>query len=109
MEVQAALPYLRKMPSKAVVTGGDRSDLILAAMETDTELLILTGTKYPESKVLLKARKNNIPILLVPYDTHTVIQQLDSITWLTPPDNQTKIDEAKKLIKKFVNIEELFE
>ncbi|OLS25894.1 MAG: hypothetical protein HeimC3_11680 [Candidatus Heimdallarchaeota archaeon LC_3] len=109
MEVQSALPFLRKIGSKAVVTGGDRSDLILAAMETNTVMLILTGTKYPESKVLLKARRNKIPILLVPYDTHTVIRQIDSITWLTPPNNEIKISEVKKLVQKHVNLEEINE
>lgn len=108
MDVQAALPYLRKTPSKAVITGGDRSDLILAALETDTELLILTGTNYPESKVLLRARKSNVPILKVPYDTHTVVQLLDSITWLTPPDNKIKIDEVKKLTKKHIDMTDIF-
>ena len=76
-------------------------------METNTEMLILTGTKYPESKVLLKARRNNVPILLVPYDTHTVIRQIDSITWLTPPNNQIKIEEVKRFVKIHVNFEEI--
>ncbi|MFW9930779.1 MAG: DRTGG domain-containing protein [Candidatus Thorarchaeota archaeon] len=100
MEVENALTYFRRLPSKAVITGGDRSDLVLAAIETDTVLMILSGTKYPESKVLSSLRRKNVPTLLIPYDTHTVIKQLDSITWLTPPDNDMKINEAKKLIKE---------
>ena len=107
MDVDAALPYLRKTPSKTVITGGHRSDLILAAMETDTVLIIITGTKYPESKVLLQARKRNIPILLVPYDTHTVTKQIDNMTWLTPPDNIKKIEKIKNLVSEFVDLNKL--
>ena len=47
MSAEAAPTYFRRQPSKAVITGGDRADLQLAALETSTRCLILTGNLYP--------------------------------------------------------------
>ena len=43
MDVDSALSYFRRIPNKAVITGAHRSDIQLAAMETATKCIILTG------------------------------------------------------------------
>jgi BioD-like phosphotransacetylase family protein len=43
MTVDAALRRFRKQRNKAVITGGDRADIQLAALETSTSCLVLTG------------------------------------------------------------------
>ena len=47
MNVEQALTYFRRIPRKAVITGGDRADIQLAALETDTVALVLTGNLFP--------------------------------------------------------------
>ena len=49
MSVEAALTHFRRASNKAVVTGGDRPDIQLAALETSTRCLILTGNLRPSS------------------------------------------------------------
>jgi len=79
MGVNAALRYFRQTPRKCVITGGDRSDIQLAALETPTRCLILTGGLEPSATVLARARDLGIPVVLVQQDTLatvTVIEQL---------------------------------
>lgn len=74
MTPEQALRYFRRKTGKAVITGGDRADICLAALETDTSCLILTGNIYPSVSVLSKAEEMEVPVILVPYDTLTTIQ-----------------------------------
>ncbi|MBD2019531.1 phosphotransacetylase family protein, partial [Leptolyngbya sp. FACHB-36] len=55
MNVNSALKYFRKGRNMAVVTGGDRTDIQLAALETSTQCLILTGQMPPSSAILSRA------------------------------------------------------
>jgi len=62
MNVEGALKYFRAQANKAVITGGDRADIQLAALETPTKVLILTGGMYPDSSVISAAQGRNVPI-----------------------------------------------
>jgi len=79
MTIEGALRYLRRALNKAVITGGDRSDLALTAMETSTSVLILTGGLYPDIRVISQAREKGVPVILVNYDTYTTIGMLQGI------------------------------
>lgn len=74
MNVNSALKYFRKGRHLAVVTGSDRSDLQLAALETSAHCLILTGQVPPQDFVLERAESLEIPILAVEFDTLTTVE-----------------------------------
>jgi BioD-like phosphotransacetylase family protein len=80
MTLDGALRYLRRATDKAVIIGGDRADLALAALETSTSVLILTGGLYPDVKVLARAEEKGVPVILVHYDTYTAIEKLSRVT-----------------------------
>lgn len=77
MNVNAALKYFRKAHNMAVVTGGDRTDIQLAALETSTHCLILTGQLPPTPTILSRAEDLEIPILSVDLDTLTTVEIID--------------------------------
>jgi BioD-like phosphotransacetylase family protein len=77
MNVNSALKYFRKAHNMAVVTGGDRTDIQLAALETSTHCLILTGQIPPSPTILSRAEDLEIPILSVDYDTLTTVEIID--------------------------------
>ncbi len=100
MNIESALSYLRRSPNKAVITGGDRSDLALTAMETSTSVLILTGGLYPDVRVLARAEEKKIPVILVHYDTYSTIEMVHHLS------RHIKFDDKKiiKLVyKQFTN------
>ncbi|OLS19004.1 MAG: Phosphate acetyltransferase [Candidatus Heimdallarchaeota archaeon LC_2] len=79
MTPETALKYFRSAVNKAVITGGDRPQLAIAALETDTSVLILTGSIMPPAQVLAKAEDRQIPIMLVSGDTFSTIKTLTSV------------------------------
>ena len=79
MNVQPALKYLRQVNNAAVVTGGDRTDLAIAALETNCACLILTGFIQPDLTVITRANEKGIPIILSPSDTYTTIRNMENV------------------------------
>jgi BioD-like phosphotransacetylase family protein len=79
MSAESALTFFRRKPNKAVITGGDRADLQIAALETSTSCLILTGNMRPHTTVLDRAAQRQVPVLLTPSDTLTTVQQIETI------------------------------
>jgi BioD-like phosphotransacetylase family protein len=74
----AALRHFQRKANKAVITGGDRGDIQLAALETSTRCLILTGNLRPSVRVLGKAAEQGVPIILVKEDTLTVTGRVEA-------------------------------
>jgi hypothetical protein len=77
MDVDSALTYFRRTPNKAVITGAHRSDIQLAALETSTKCIILTGGLQTNEVVLGKAQSRGVPILSVPDDTFSAINKIE--------------------------------
>jgi uncharacterized protein len=78
MNVSAALDYFRRARCMAVVTGGDREDIQLAALETSTQCLILTGHLSPQPYIIRRAEDLEIPIISVDYDTLTTVEIVEN-------------------------------
>ena len=80
MNVESALRYFRKVSNKAVITGGDRSDIQLAALETPTKCLILTGELYPNASILGRAQEVGVPIVVVRSDTANTLEVCENLS-----------------------------
>lgn len=78
MSGAAALRHFQRKANKAVITGGDRGDIHLAALETSTRCLILTGNLRPNVRVLGKAAEQGIPVILVKEDTLTTTERVEA-------------------------------
>jgi BioD-like phosphotransacetylase family protein len=103
MTCESAIKYFRRSINKAVIMGGDRDDIALAALETNASVLILTGNLYPNVRVLSKAREKNIPVILVPYDTYTTVSKLEGLTGKLKPGNTERIEKLKKIVEAEVD------
>jgi uncharacterized protein len=79
MGAEASRSFFRRRSNKAVITGGDRADLQLAALETSTSVLVLTGNIYPTDQVLDRAEACGVPIILVPDETLTTVDQAEML------------------------------
>lgn len=98
MDVDSALSYFRRIPNKAVITGAHRSDIQLAAMETSTKCIILTGGLYTNDVVIGKAQSKSIPIISVTEDTFTTVNRIETIMGKTRLRGKGKIARTKELI-----------
>lgn len=107
MNIESALSYLRRYANKAIITGGDRIDMQLAALETSTSCLILTGGIYPSPQVVAKADKLNVPIMLVSADTFSASKSFENITAKIEARDKEKIEIIKKIVKENVDLSKL--
>ncbi len=100
MTEDSALRRFRKQPNKAVITGGDRTDIQLAAMETSTTCLILTGNLHPSNLIIKQAENMCVPILLVPNNTMETIEALDRVFGKTRLGQKEKLDKFMSFVKE---------
>lgn len=111
MTPESALNWLRRSIGCAFITGGDRTDLILTALETMPSVIVLTGNIYPSLRVLSKAEDREIPILLVPFDTYTTVMRLEHLDGrITPsPMSKRKIQLIHEMIDEYVDWRRILE
>jgi uncharacterized protein len=95
---------LFKKENKVVITGGDRSDMIVAALEKTTAGIILTNNVIPPQNLIAKASDMNIPVLLVPFDTFLAAKQIDDMIPLLTKDDSERINLLQKLIEENVDL-----
>jgi BioD-like phosphotransacetylase family protein len=98
MDVDSALNYFRRTPNKAVITGAHRSDIQLAALETSTKCIILTGGFQTNEVVLGKAQARGVPILSVPDDTFSAINKIELRMGKTSIREKKKMERTRELI-----------
>jgi hypothetical protein len=104
MSANAALrsPKFNK-GDKMIITAGDRVDMILAALESDTACIVLTNNILPPSNIISKATDRQIPVLLVAADTYQIAQQIDNMEPLLTREDERKIELLGKLVEEQVD------
>ena len=109
MTAEAALSRFRRYQNKAVITGGDRTDIQLAALETSTVVLILTGNLNPSPLIIQQAEALNVPILLVNQNTMETIGLVEHSLGKTRLGQPEKMETFLKLMTENVQLEEIRE
>jgi BioD-like phosphotransacetylase family protein len=99
MSVDSALTYFRRKPNKAVITGGDRPDIQLAALETSTKCLILTGNLRPSPIILGRAAEVGVPMILVRQDTLTTVEVIERFFGKTRFHQEKKIQRFEEMLE----------
>jgi BioD-like phosphotransacetylase family protein len=77
MVVDAGPDYFGRRANKAAVLRSNRPDMQLAALETSTRCLVLSGGIEPTYPVLTSAKDKGIPIILTRGDTGSVVNTLE--------------------------------
>jgi len=91
MTVDPGPDYFGRRADKAVVVRGERPDMQLAALETSTKCLVLSGDVSPIHTVLQGAEDKGIPIILTKGDT------VDTVMSVEQALGKTKFNQEKKL------------
>jgi BioD-like phosphotransacetylase family protein len=111
MSPEAAMGWLRRSVDRAFITGGDRADLILMALETKPSAIILTGNIYPSVQVISAAESKGIPLLLVPDDTFTTVTKLEPLEGrvVSFPMSTRKIQLSRKIMSEYIDWKNILE
>jgi len=100
MDVDSALKYFRRTQNKAVITGAHRSDIQLAALETSTRCIILTGGLYTNDVIIGKAKLTNTPIISVHDDTFATVQKIEAVLGKIRIREQKKVQKTKEIMER---------
>jgi BioD-like phosphotransacetylase family protein len=77
-----ARPHFRRFESKAVLAPFNKTDLHLAAIETQAACLVITGGHDPSPYVVDRAQHGTTTVLLAPGETPETLASLGDV-WLT--------------------------
>jgi BioD-like phosphotransacetylase family protein len=109
MSVDAALTYFRRKLNKAIITGGDRPDIQLAALETSTKCLILTGNIRPNPLIVSRAEDSGVAIMLVKHDTMTAVQIAEQTFGKTRFHQEKKVERFQRMLAEHMDFEQLYQ
>jgi hypothetical protein len=98
-----------KQECKLVITSGDRTDTILAAIERGTSCIVLTNNIMPPSNIISKAADEGVPLVLVPCDSYHAALQIERIEPLLTSEDAEKIGIIEGLIRTHVDIKKIAE
>ena len=104
MSIQSAIRYMRRAKRKALITGGDRTEILLAALSTDTSCVIVTGGIRPSQTVLSRADEIGVPILMTNSDTLEVTDMVEHLIARVDPKDKQKIDLIKDNVRYGVDL-----
>jgi len=102
----AALRYFRRTKEAAVVTGGDRPEIVAAALEAPgVNAVILTGGHRPPAAVLGTAEARGVPVLLAAGDTLSVVERAESILERGRARDEGTVDRMRDLLYAHADVD----
>jgi len=108
MTLEVALSHFRRQQNKAVITGGDRTDIQLAALETSTAALVLTGNLMPSPLVIRQAEGAGVPILLVKENTIETVGRIEAAYGKTRLAEPEKLEMFLELMDRHVDLAAIY-
>ncbi len=109
MNVNSAMEFFRRRRNMAVVTGADRTDIQLAALEASTQCLILTGAGEPLPQLINRAEELDVPLLKVDQDTLATVEVIEQAFGHVRLHEAVKATYAFKLVEEHCHLTRLFE
>ena len=108
MNAEQALTHFRQVTNKAVIVGSDRPDIQLAALETSTKVLILTGYSRPNPMIAARAEERGIAIILSHYDTLTTVEKVEQFFGKTRFHQMEKVTHFEQLLNNTLDFAEFY-
>ena len=102
-----ALGYFQLTPHKAVIVGGDRTKIILSAIETATVAVVLTGSYVPEPAIMARAEERGVVLISVASDTVTAADDLRRLFGRMRVRERAKIDLISRIIAESLDVDRL--
>lgn len=109
MAADAALRVFRRYLNKAVITGGDRTDIQLAALETSTTALVLTGNLRPSPLILKQAEELGVAVLLVRTPTMETVERVERVFGKSRMGQKAKLERFEELVSEHVDVGRLYD
>jgi BioD-like phosphotransacetylase family protein len=93
MAVDSGLSYFGRKADKAAVVRSERPDMQMAALETSTRCLVISGDTPPIDYVRFKAEEKGVPIISTKNDIDSIVQRVEEAL------SQARFHQERKLTK----------
>jgi len=101
MVVGSGLDYFGRKKNKAAIIREERLDMQLAALETPSNCLVLSGGKIPPAYgVLYKAESSGIPIISTETNVNDIIANIENALAKAGLDNAKKLEKLAETVKQ---------
>jgi hypothetical protein len=107
MTVDSGLDYFGRKANKAVVVRGERPDMQLAALETSTKCLVVSGVP-PIHTVLRRAEDRGIPIILTKGDTISTVNSIELALGKARFNQEKKLPRLGEIMEQQFNFQALY-
>lgn len=108
MVVDSGLDYFGRKDNKAAIVRQDRPDMQLAALETSTRCLVLTGSNEPPVyNVLQKAEARGIPVITTETETKDIVASLEDTLTGTRLNQEKKLSRLAEVVKQNLDIKSI--
>jgi BioD-like phosphotransacetylase family protein len=107
MSPEHALHYFQITPKKVVIVGGDRSEIVLTALDTPTVAVVLTGNFVPSASVVTRAEEAGVPLIAVDGDTAQAADGMRRLFGRLRVQEPGKIDLIAAIIAERVDLDRL--
>ncbi len=108
MSVNSAMEFFRRRRNMAVVTGADRTDIQLAALEASTQCLILTGAGEPLPQLINRSEELEVPLLKVDRDTLSTVEVIEQAFGHVRLHEKVKATYAFRLVQEHCDLARIF-
>lgn len=109
MPVDSGLGYFSRRANKAAVVRGDRPDLQMAALETSTRCLVISGHKAPIDYVRQKAEEKNVPVILAKSDTIAIVNSVEEAMGRARFQQEKKLTRLAEILARRVNFPAIYQ
>ncbi|HJX13120.1 MAG TPA: DRTGG domain-containing protein [Dehalococcoidales bacterium] len=108
MIVDSGLDYFGRKDNKAAVVRQDRPDMQLAALETPTRCLVLSGSRQPPMyNVLQKAESRGIPIISTDAPAADIIASLEEALLGARLNQEKKLSRLTEIVAQNLDVKAL--
>jgi len=107
---EASMRTFRRTPDLGVITGGDRTEILDAALEVpNLRCLIVTGNERPRKEIVERANAADVPIILAGQNTMTtsaVCAEMLERVWIHPSET---LDRAVAHVDANIDVDRILE
>lgn len=100
--------YFNRKSNKAVLIRGERPDMQLAALETPTKVLVLTGGVKPIDQVLRQARRRKVPVVVASQDTQTALSKVSDAVQSARFVHRQKLNKFEEILAQNLDFKALY-
>jgi len=108
MAVDHGPDYFGRKDNKVVVLRSERPDMQLAAMQTSTRCLVLTGDTPLKLVVLDRAEEKNVPIILARDDVTDIVANIEGAFGKTKFNQENKLPKLSEIMEQHFDFQTVY-